>query len=275
MGGSVKGVSMQFIINAFCSLWQLKDLIVDLAKNDFKTRYAGSYFGILWAFIQPVMTILVFWFVFEVGFRSGKVENVPFVLWFSCGLIPWFFFADAWVNATNSFMEYNYLVKKIQFKISVLPVIKILSSLFVHIFFVVFLISLFAINGYKPDIFTVQLLYYTFCTILLVGSLSYLTASIIPFFRDLNQIISIILQFGMWMTPVMWNYTMVPEKYRWLFTLNPMFYIVEGYRETLITKVWFWEHLTSTLLFWSITVTSFFLGALAFKKLKSHFADVL
>lgn len=266
---------MQFITNKLAAVWQLKELIIDLAKNDFKTRYAGSYFGILWAFVQPIVTILVFWFVFEVGFRSSQVANVPFVLWFSCGLIPWFFFSDAWVNATNSFMEYSYLVKKVVFKIELLPIIKIISSLYVHVFFVCFLILLFALYGKMPDIMVVQLLYYTICTIAFVSSLSILTASIVPFFKDLTQIISIMLQLGMWMTPVMWQYIMVPEKYHWIFNLNPMFYIVEGYRETLISKVWFWEHVDRTLCFWSITTIIFVVGIVAFRKLKPHFADVL
>lgn len=71
---------------------QLK-LIFELAKNDFKTRYAGSYLGMFWAFIQPFMTIAVYWFVFEVGFRSGsRPDGTPFILWLTCGMIPWFFF---------------------------------------------------------------------------------------------------------------------------------------------------------------------------------------
>ena len=71
---------------------QNKQLIWNLAKNDFKTKYAGSFFGILWAFVQPIVTILLYWFVFQVGLRSGDVSDVPFVLWLMCGLIPRYFF---------------------------------------------------------------------------------------------------------------------------------------------------------------------------------------
>ena len=80
------------MINRLKDFWNLRNMILDLALSDFKTRYAGSYFGMIWAFVQPIVTIIVFWFVFEVGFRAARVSDVPFILWFSCGLIPWFFF---------------------------------------------------------------------------------------------------------------------------------------------------------------------------------------
>ena len=109
-----------------------RKLIFSLAKNDFKTRFAGSYLGIFWAFVQPVVTILVYWFVFQVGFRSGTVAEFPFVLWLTAGLVPWFYFSEALMGATSSLLEYSYLVKKVVFNIDILPVIKVLSALFVN-----------------------------------------------------------------------------------------------------------------------------------------------
>ena len=102
-------------------------MIYKLAKNDFRTKYAGSYLGIIWAFIQPVVTVLVYWFVFEVGFRAGEnTLPVPFVLYLIAGIVPWFFFQDGLIGGTNSMLEYSYLVKKVVFQISVLPVVKII-----------------------------------------------------------------------------------------------------------------------------------------------------
>ena len=114
-------------------------LVSRLAKNDFKTKYAGSYLGIIWAFVQPVVTILVYWFVFSTV-RSGSERSVPFVLWLIAGLIPWFFFQDGLNSGTNALIEYSYLVKKVVFKIEVLPLIKMCSALYVHLFFVAVMI---------------------------------------------------------------------------------------------------------------------------------------
>lgn len=260
-------------------LWNNKRLILSLAKNDFKTRYAGSYLGIIWAFIQPIVTVLVYWFVFQVGLKSEPLYSkdgvVPFVLWLVAGIVPWFFFSEALNNGTNALLEYSYLVKKVVFKISILPIIKIISAVFVHAFFLFFALVLFACYGRFPDLYTLQVFYYTGCMFLFVLGICYATCAIVIFFRDLTQIISIVLQVGMWMTPILWDIQRIPEQYQWIFQLNPMFYIVQGYRDALINKVWFWENFYQTLYFWVFTAAMFAFGSMIFKRLKVHFADVL
>lgn len=263
------------IIKGIIDNWNNRNLIFKLMTNDFKTKYAGSYFGVLWAFVQPLMTILVFWFVFEVGFRSGPVEDVPFILWLIAGMVPWFFFAESWGNATNSYIEYNYLVKKIKFKINILPLVKIGSAFYVHLFFVVFTILLYLIYNISPTIYWMQLAYYTLCAVLLSYAFSLVTSALVIFFRDLGQILSLILQMGMWVTPVLWKYTMVPETYIWLLKVNPAFYLVEGYRDSLIYETWFWENFNETIYFWLIVILVSIIGVLVNRKLRPHFADVL
>ena len=256
-------------------LYSNRNLIWSLSKNDFKTKYAGSYLGIFWAFVQPVVTVLIYWFVFQVGFRSAPVKEVPFILWLVAGIVPWFFFSESTINAMGSMIEYSYLVKKVVFKISVLPLVKIISALFVHVFFIGFTIILFCIYGNTPTIHLIQVVYYSFCAFMLSLSIAYITSSIIPFFRDLSQIVGIILQIVMWMTPIMWSYNMIPSKYLWILKLNPMYYIVEGYRDSLINKIWFWNRYNQTLYFWAIVTVLFVCGVVIFKKLKLHFADVI
>lgn len=261
-------------------LWQNRKLIWKLSKNDFKTRYAGSYMGMVWAFVQPVITILVYWIVFEFGFNA-KAEmvkdgiTVPYVLYLTTGLVPWFYFTEALTNGTNALLEYNYLVKKVVFKISILPIIKIIAATFIHVFFVAFMLVLAAFYGYYPDLHLLQIVYFSFCMFVFVLGLCYASCAIIVFFRDLGQIISIFLQVGMWATPILWNMNIVPEQYHIIFKLNPIFYIVNGYRSAIFEKTWFWEDFYSTMFFWIITVVIFGIGGLIFKRLKVHFADVL
>lgn len=262
--------------------WNNRKLILKLAKNDFKTRYAGSYLGIVWAFVQPIITIVVYWFVFEYGLSAGAQLSrsgieIPFVLWLSAGLIPWFFFSEALSSATNALVEYNYLVKKVVFKIEILPIVKVISSLFVHAFFVAFILILYACYGHFPDGYTLQVIYYSFCMVMLVLAISYTTCAVVVFFRDLSHIIGIILQVGVWATPIMWNFNIIGNPVlQFVFKLNPMFYIVQGYREALIEKTFFWESAMGlTIYFWGLTLMLFVIGRAMFKKLKPHFADVL
>ena len=262
-------------LELFMDVFHNRKLLLSLSKNDFKTKYAGSYLGIIWAFIQPIVTVLVYWFVFEVGFRSGAVMEVPFVLWLIAGIVPWFFFSEGLNGGTNSFIEYSYLVKKVVFHIDILPIVKVISALFVHIFFVAFTVFMFCISGYFPSIHAVQIVYYSFCLFVFVLGLSYATSAIVIFFRDLGQIINIVLQVGIWATPIMWQETMLGENIRWILKLNPIYYIVSGYRDSLIHRVWFWENPTQLIYFWFVTILVFSLGLALFRRLKIHFSDVL
>jgi len=258
-------------------LYQSRHLIWKLAKNDFKKRYAGSYMGALWAMLQPVITVAMYYVVFDklMGNTGRGTGDIPFVLFLTAGLVPWFFFTEALNGGTNALLEYNYLVKKVVFKISVLPIIKIIAATFIHAFFIVVLLVVAAIYGYYPTIYTIQILYYSACLFIFVLALCYTTCSIVVFFRDLSQIINIALQIGMWATPILWNIDGVGGIWLTILKLNPLVYIVNGYRSAICEKVWFFQDFFSTMYFWIVTVVLFGIGALVFKRLKVHFADVM
>lgn len=263
-------------VNYFKDMANSRALILELAKNDFKTKYAGSYLGVIWGYIQPIVTIVVYWFVFQVGLRVSPADtNIPFALWFISGLIPWFFFSDALSNATNSFVEYSFLVKKVVFKVSILPLVKLISSFYVHLVFILFLFIVYFSYGESFHIYNLQVIYYTLCTFMLAAAISYLTSCIVVFLKDLGQFIIIILQVGMWITPIMWSEDILSDHYKWIFKVNPMYYVVKGYRDSLFGKVWFFEHIYLTMYFWFFVIVFFVIGGIAFKRLKPHFADVL
>ena len=260
----------------FPTLLKEQKLIRQLARNDFKTKYAGSYLGIIWAFIQPVVTILVYWFVFSTV-RAGNTRAVPFVLWLMAGLVPWFFFQDALNSGSNALIEYSYLVKKVVFQIDILPMVKLCSALYVHIFFAAVLVFLYTVMGFFPGMTVIMLVYYSFAMFVLSLGIVYLTSAVVVFFRDLTQVISITLQVGIWLTPIMWNFDDLHLNgiLRTIFRLNPMYYIVQGYRDALVDHVWFWDRPWLTLYFWAFTAIVFWMGRRVFGKLRIHFSDVL
>ncbi len=258
-----------------------RKLIASLAKNDFKKKFAGSYLGIVWAMIQPVVIVLVYWFVFQVGLRqtggTPEYNGYPFLLWMLAGLVPWFYFQDVMTGGTNVLMEYSYLVKKVVFKFEILPMVKAISALFIHVFFICVALLLYLLSGKFPGLCGIQVIYYSFCMFMLGLGLTYITSAVAVFFRDLLQIVNIILQVGVWATPIMWNLTGIglPGWLISIFKLNPMYYIVYGYRDALVYHVWFWERPGLTLYFWSFTALMLWLGTRIFKRLRVHFADVL
>lgn len=258
-------------------LFRNRKLLFSLAINDFKTKYAGSQFGIVWAFVQPVVTIMIYIFVFQVIAKAAPLENgFPFVLWLIAGMIPWFYFSEAIMNGTTCLKEYSYLVKKVMFDIRMLPVIRVLSAVFVHLFFVAFTMAIFISSGITPTLYYLQIVYYMLCIIVVAIAFSYITAAIMPFFTDFSQVVNIILMVGMWACPVMWDYsTIMPEQYQWVLRINPAFYIIQGYRDSLVNNIWFWERPVAFLCFWVETIIILIFGIKMFKKLSVHFSDVL
>lgn len=257
------------------TLYMNRKLLNELSKNDFRMKYLGSILGVLWAIIQPLITILVFWFVFQLGFKNPPIHNIPYILWFVPAYIPWLFFSELFLSITTSLHEYNYLVKKIKFNIEILPFIKILTGLRVHIFFVCFLFAIYLLYGIKLTIYILQVGYYTIAVIGLALGLGLIFSSFSVFFKDIVQIIGIILQIGFWMVPIFWNPDKMSEDINFLLKLNPMFYIIQGYRECFINQKWFWEHPLYTIYFWGIVILFLYLGMYLFEKLRPHFADEL
>jgi ABC-type polysaccharide/polyol phosphate export permease len=262
---------LRFLVTLFKS----RGLVLNLTIRDIRARYLGSFLNFIWVFVQPTVTILILWFVFEVGFKSQPVERYPFALWLMTGIVPWFFLSESLGSATNSILEYSYLVKKVVFKVSVIPIIKILSALFIHLFFVGILFISFFLYGYKPRWSNLQLIYYMLAMMVLITGLSWITSSLIIFVRDVGQVVTMVLQFGFWLTPIVWDVQVMPAKYQRIMKLNPAYYITEGYRNSFMSGTWFWEYPRWTMEFWIFTGLVFVLGAFLFLKLRPHFADVL
>ena len=230
--------------------------------------------------VQPVITVLMYYIVFDKIFQSrgqavaGDIE-IPYVLFLTAGLVPWFYFSEGLSNGTNALIQYNYLVKKVVFKIDILPIIKVVAASFIHVFFIGVLLIVSSVYGYYPNVYTLQLIYYSFCMFALLVSASYITSAIVVFFRDLSQIIQIALQIGMWATPILWNINTLPHTWQIIMKLNPVAYIVLGYKATICESKGFWLDWKYTLYFWAFTAILYLLGRTVFKKLKVHFADVL
>ena len=128
---------MKHLIKIITIIYQDRKLLFDLAQNDFKAKFASSLLGTIWAFVQPMFTIVVFWFVFQMGFKSTPVDNMPYILWFVPAFVPWLFFSDIMNFSAYCMQEYNYLVKKVRFDVEILPVVKVVVNSNLRVPFVI------------------------------------------------------------------------------------------------------------------------------------------
>lgn len=267
--------SMKEMFLFFKEIIKNRKLLVQFSVNDFKSRYAGSMLGIIWAFINPLTMVLTYWFVFGFGLKTAPSNGIPFIVYLITGIVPWFFFSDVLASGTGVFREYSYLVKKVVFNVRILPTAKLLSNLYTHAFFLLVAFLLSAMYGIFPTVQTLQLVYYLFCLAMFLTGLTWITSSIQPFFPDISQLIGVIMQALMWSVPVLWNEATFPVWVIKILKFNPLYYVITGYREAFLSEGWFWHHWAQTAYFWVFTAMLLLIGATIFKRLKPHFSDVL
>lgn len=263
-------------VAVFKKVYTNRKLTWSLAVSDFKAKYAGSQYGVFWAFVQPMLTALIYIFVFQVIGRAAPTENnYPYALWLLPGIVPWFFFSESLMSSTNSLAEYSYLVKKVMFDIEVLPLVKILSSLFVHMFLTCFVLLIYLIAGCSFELSMLQIPYFVLCNFALCAGIGYFTSAILPFFKDMSQLLNVLLMVGMWSCPIMWDLNLVQREFQIFVKLNPMFYIVQGFRDSFMGTERMAEFVPLTVYFWMIVILLVCVGTIVFKRLSKHFADVL
>lgn len=266
------------MLNFFQFLRQVlihRDMIFALALRDLQSRYIGTLGGILWAFAHPLAIVAVFYFVFAVGFRAQGASGAPFILWFVCGLIPWFLFNDTLLAITNSITGNAHLVKKTIFPTEVLPLVHVVSSLFPHLIFMLVLVGMLFFFNVPFSVERLLVVYYLVCTVTFVLGLGWLLSALQVFYRDIAQGLTILLNLWFWATPIVWSQEIVPAAYRSLLSFNPMFYIVEGYRGLLIYNTSIWPTMRETAYFWTVNLCVLVLGIYVFRRLKPEFADVI
>jgi len=250
-------------------------LIYDLTKRDFKTRYSENLFGLSWAILEPLSVMLILWTVFSLLYSSETKSGYPYVTFLLCGIIPYDFFNKTINKGTRSIVAFSFLIKQVDFKIAILPLIYILTELVVLLLILLISFGIFMINHVNPSWYWFQLLYYIFATCILLLGVCWFTSSVLPFFKDIYIIISIVMRILFFMTPIFWDIARVPKEFIPYLKLNPLFYLVEGFRMSVLYHKPFWDDLSGTLYFWGFTLFFLLLGVFVFKRLRPQFADVL
>ena len=256
---------------------QYKQQIFKLAKADIVKTYRGAALGWAWAIIKPAVTIFVYWFAFQIGIRSGKpVEGYPFFLWLIAGLIPWFYINDMLTQGTESIRRYSYLVTKMKFPISTIPTFVSISKLMVNLFLIVVMILIFVFMGYSPDIYIIQLPIYIMLSFIFFTVFSLFASLLACMSKDFSNLIKSLVTAVFWLSGIVWNVNTIDIP--WLKTLlkvNPVTYLVEGFRNCFIHKIWIWESPKTLLCFLAILIVMNILSIFIYKKLRKEIPDVL
>ncbi len=250
-------------------------VLQNLALREVRMQYVGSALGIFWQIITPLVMILVFWVVFSVGFRVQPASGVPFAVWLTAGMAVWFAFSEIVSGSVHAITSHPHLVKKVVFPVQALPVVKVLSSLSNHLLFLAILVVLMLVQSVGFSFYLLQVVYYFLCMVVLALGIGWTVAALNVFARDTGRLVGVLLQVGMWATPILWDIKMLPEPWRSVFAANPMHYIVQGYRDSFFYSVPFTARPAETLWFWFVALALLALGVFVFRRLRPQFADLV
>ena len=263
------------LIQLFGKAIQHNSTILALASRELKSKYVGSVGGFFWELAQPIAIVVIYYYIFTVGFRAQVPEDAPFVLWFVCGLVSWLFFNEVLLGITNSITSNQHLVKKTIFPTEVLSFVYLTIGLFSHLIFLIILVGMLYFFEVQFQSSRLIIVYFVICNIALVFSLGLIFSALQVFYRDISHALTITLNLLFWVTPIVWSPQIMPIKYQTLIHYNPINYIVQGYRGALIYETISWPSTSITIYFWFITSLTLFAGGYMFHRLKPEFSDVL
>lgn len=256
-------------INRIKELYSYREMIFSLVKKDLRGRYKGSLLGFFWTFLNPLLQLMVYTLVFSTILKSG-IEK--YYLFLFVALIPWLFFSSTLITGATSILWGKELVKKIYFPREVLPIATVTSGFvnmifcFIIIFIVIF-ISGIGLNIkaiiYLPLIMIVEYLF--------VLGISMITSACTVYFRDLEYILNIISMAWMYLTPIMYDISIVPAGYQFLFNINPMTPIIIAYRDILYYKTT--PHLQTLTHAFTLGLIVFIIGWCIFDKMQRRFVE--
>ncbi|MFC1668491.1 ABC transporter permease [Chlamydiota bacterium] len=253
-------------------LIQYRELFYNFALRDIKIRYKQTFFGAAWAVFQPFVLMVVFTIIFSRFMRISS-EGIPYPVFSYCALVPWVFFSNSISMATNSLIGNLNLVTKVYFPREILPFASIVAFLFDFLIAFIIVIGLLLFYKIKLSFYILFFPLMLLIQIILVFGVSLLSSSLNVKYRDIKYVVPLGMQIWMYLTPIIYPVTVVPEKIRWLYMINPMAGIINSYRNILLkgTAPEFSYLLYSAI----VSVVLFILAYRYFKKSEKFFADII
>lgn len=262
-------------INLIKNLSKNRKLISTLSRKDLTSSYTANVLGFFWIFVEPSIYMILMWFIFNSGFKV-TAPGPNYFTWMMPGMVVWFFFSQCLNSLTNVFASYSYMLKQPDFEISQIVLIPIFSLSFIHFIFIVLLMGVLLLSGVVPNFKWLEFVLFYVCTLLLLVPLGLIVGSISLFLRDLKNMISVGLQLLFWLSPIFWNIDNFNPKLHWMIKLNPLYFIMTGYRRAFLPEG---TVVTSTLyevaifVFWLILLYA--MADIIYRRLRPHFGDVL
>jgi len=256
------------------NLVERRSLLFQLVRRDFDQRFVGSAIGWIWGLIQPLVLLVSWTYIFQVCLKQKAPPGyASYPLYIFGGMLPWLLFSDTVQRSATSMVDQGSLITKTVFPAEIVPVSVFLSALMSHVLALVLMIAAAGIAAHQVSLFLAILPVYMLLIGLFSVGIGWIVASLHVFLRDTAQVLSVILTFWFWLTPIMLTEDQVPDRFKPLLALNPMYYGVRVYRAVLLTAQT--PHWRDAAIFAAWSAAVFVAGGLFFRYMKRGFADVL
>lgn len=255
-------------------LWRYRELFYVLAWRDLSVRYKQTVIGLAWALIRPFLTMLVFTLVFNTLARLPSEGAAPYALMVYAGLLPWQFFSTALSESSGSLISNANLISKVYFPRLIVPTAAVVVSFVDFLISFVILLGLMVWYRFLPGWHIVTLpLFVAMAFFASLGPGLWMTALNVKY-RDFRYVIPFVVQFGLYVSPVGFSSTVVPEQWRLLYSLNPMVGVIDGFRWAILgeSSALYWP---GFLLSWGVIAVFLWLGVRQFRKMEKSFADLI
>lgn len=252
-------------------LWQYRDLLYILTLRDIKVRYKQTILGVLWAVIQPLFMMIIFTLFF--GRLAGiSSDGIPYSLFAYAGLVPWIFFSNAVNNSGNSLVGNSSLITKVYFPRMIIPIAAVGSGLidFLISFALLALLMLYYGVSFSPNIIMLPIL--VLLTAFLATSFGMWMSALNVKYRDVRYALPFVIQLWMFVTPIIYPSSLIPDKWRWLFIINPLAGLIEGYRSAIFGTPFDFLGIGVSIF---IIFAALIYSAYSFRQMERHFADIV
>lgn len=259
-------------------------LIRRLSMYELRSKNSNNLLGMAWEIINPLILISIYWFVFGYGIRGDRggvtvapgVE-VPFIYWMLAGIVLWFFFYNSVIKGSKSIYSRIKMLSKMNFPMSVIPNYIVFSQFYIHLIMLGIAILIFNFSGYYVSIYYLQFLYFIFSLFVFCFALALLMSTLSTIIRDIQMFLQATLRMVLYLSAILWPISTIPnDTIQMIMTLNPLYYLIEGYRAAFFGIGWYfidqWEY---TLYFWILTLVIFLVAAQLHVRFRRHFIDFL
>lgn len=257
-------------------------LIRRLSLYEIKSKNKSNYLGIAWELINPAIQMLIYWFVFGTIRNRAPVEvngvEVDFFPWLVAGFFAWIFCSQSIIQGSKSIYSRIKLLSKMNFPMSVIPNFVVVSNFYIHLILIGITIIGFQFAGYYINVYYIQLIYFAFAAFCLLFSISLITSTLSTIVRDFHMFLNATFRMLLYLSGVLWPITLLSDfpMLMKIMMLNPLYYIIQGYRASFFGTEWYfitnWEY---TLFFWAFVLITFTIGAVLHVKFRRHFIDFL